>query len=57
MSSAVNLIVAAGRLDGLQESVQKRKRQARPEARERRKRLGVWSVFSSISWMVESRRM
>ena len=34
MSSAVNLIVAAGRLDGLQKSVRKKKRQARPEARE-----------------------
>ena len=49
MSSAVNLIVAAGRADRLQDSVQKDKRQARPEARERRKRLEVWFVFSSTS--------
>ena len=49
MSSAVNLIVTAGRVDGLQDCVQERKRQARPEARERRKRLGMWVVFSSIS--------
>ena len=47
MSSAVNLIVAAGRVDGLQDSVQKRKRQARPEARERRKRLGVYGLCSA----------
>ena len=40
MSSAVNLIVAAGRVDGLQVYVQKRKRQARPETRERREPLG-----------------
>ena len=31
MSSAVNLIVVAGRVDGLQDSLQKRERQARPE--------------------------
>ena len=49
MSSAVNLIVAADRVDGLQDSVQERKRQVRPEVRERRKRLGMWVVFSSIS--------
>ena len=48
MSSAVNLIVAAGCVDGLQGSVQRRKTQVRPELRGRRKRLRVWFVFSSV---------